>query len=194
MKKCVILILIILSINANAQTQNIMTDSRDGKIYKTTHVSNETWMAENLNFEIKNARCYNNDTCICFELGRLYTYETAIEVCPTGWHLPSLDEWEKLLDFLGGEDIAGGALKEVGYTHWNKPNTNGSDELGFTALPAGRHDMNGYIYMGNIGGWWSAREHNISKAFSISIYHDHQYVFTGIENKNDRISVRCVKD
>jgi uncharacterized protein (TIGR02145 family) len=82
-------------------------------------------------------------------------------VCPTGWHLPSDAEWTELTDYLGGEDVAGGKLKETGTTHWTSPNTGATNETGFTALPGGHRSTgtNGsFADLGTNGYWWSATE------------------------------------
>jgi uncharacterized protein (TIGR02145 family) len=107
--------------------------------------------------------------------GALYTWPAAINgfvdpyidpdldtigvqgVCPTGWHLPSNEEWKTLIDYLGGEDIAGGKLKETGITHWQSPNEGTTNESGFTALPGGYRDAGGaFIDIGYGGNWWSS--------------------------------------
>jgi len=79
------------------------TDYRDGKTYKTVRIGNQTWMAENLNFNNLNSWCNQ-----CETYGRLYNYEAALTSCPSGWHLPSDDEWSILMSNCGGENVAGG--------------------------------------------------------------------------------------
>jgi uncharacterized protein (TIGR02145 family) len=58
-------------------------------------------------------------------------------ICPTGWHIPTDKEWKTLIPYVGGEEHAGGKLKEKGFTHWLPPNTGVTDEFGFNALPGG---------------------------------------------------------
>jgi len=87
-------------------------------------------------------------------------------VCPAGWHLPSDAEWTELTDYLGGESVAGGKLKETGTTHWASPNTDATNETGFTALPGGYRGSNGtFNYIGYFGYWWSASESNTNYAW-----------------------------
>ena len=102
-----------------AQETGSLTDDRDGKVYKTVKIGDQWWMGENL--------AYNTDGgCFTYEdikdyvdiYGYLYTWETAKNVCPAGWHLPSNSEFVQLANFLGGPDIAGGKLKEAGTDHW----------------------------------------------------------------------------
>ncbi len=97
------------------------TDSRDGKIYITVKIGNQTWMAENLNFTTaEGSWCYENDSTYCEKYGRLYSWETAREVCPAGWHLPSKSEFETLLSNVGGSGSnAYYALKDCGSSGFN---------------------------------------------------------------------------
>ena len=87
------------------EAENVLKDPRDGKKYKTVKIGNQTWMAENLNYEIADSYCYNNDTSNCDKYGRLYTRDAALKACPAGWHLPSMDEFKTLIETVGGEKI-----------------------------------------------------------------------------------------
>jgi len=78
------------------------TDERDSKTYKTVKIDNQTWMAENLNYDAEGSQCYENDPANCTVYGKLYDWETAMKACPKGWHLPSKDEWLVLVNFTGG--------------------------------------------------------------------------------------------
>jgi len=85
------------------------------------------------------ARCYWNDDSVSYasDYGALYNYYTIADsrkIAPVGWHVPSLYDWVILRDYLG-PDSAGGKLKEAGTTHWQSPNTDATNETGFTALP-----------------------------------------------------------
>ncbi len=116
-------------------------------------------------------------------------------VCPTGWHLPSDAEWTVLTDYLGGESVAGGKLKETGTTHWNSPNTGATNETGFTALPGGYRYYSGtFLNIGNGGYWWSASEKDTDLAW----YRDMVCYYNDVSRDNyDKelgFSVRCVRD
>ena len=112
-------------------------------------------------------------------------------VCPTGWHVPSDDEWRTLTTFLGGYAVAGDKLKETGTTHWITPNAGATNETGFTALPGGFRDYLGGSY-GGIGAgcaWWSSTEAYPTLAFFRYV---NMYSFS--TGKQDGRSVRCVRD
>ncbi|MDR0515510.1 MAG: hypothetical protein LBH25_00520 [Fibromonadaceae bacterium] len=136
-------------------------DSRDGKTYKTAKIGTQTWMAENLNYadkNDKNSKCYDNKPDNCNTYGRLYGgWGISSEVCPIGWHLPKNEEWETLINFVGGESLAGYQLKAV--SGWDN-NGNGKDDYGFTALPSGMKsgsmNQDGKFSYAGGGGYWLA--------------------------------------
>jgi|LSQX01.2.fsa_nt_gb uncharacterized protein (TIGR02145 family) len=117
-------------------------------------------------------------------------------VCPTGWHLPSDAEWTELTDYLGGESVAGGKLKETGTTHWASPNTGATNETGFTALPGGSRSSIGGSFgsNGDRGGWWSATEDAATFAWSRRMYGSNSGVSRYFSSKELGFSVRCVRD
>jgi len=118
-------------------------------------------------------------------------------VCPDGWHLPSDAEWTQLTDYLGGDSLAGGKLKETGTIHWNSPNTSATNETGFSALPGGNTGVSeGFYRLKNNGEWWSATETetDVEGARNRYMSHDRSDVSKGSGDKRLGYSVRCVKD
>jgi len=166
------------------------TDSRDGKTYKFVKINNQTWMAENLNFEFGNSKCYDNEAENCEKYGRLYSWKDANAVCPPGWHLPSDEEWNELVAFVGEEE-AGKKLKSK--NGWDEEG-NGTDEYDFSALPGGLGWSRGFNNAGNLGYWWSASDVNRLDAWSRNINYSHDVLFRYLNDKIYMYSVRCIKD
>ncbi len=116
-------------------------------------------------------------------------------VCPTGWHVPTDAEWNVLTNYLGGVDVAGGKMKEVGTTSWNSPNTDATNTSLFTGLPGGYRDYSGnYSYIGGIGFWWSSSESSTGDAWYRNLYYGSGYAVRDNANKTYGFSVRCLRD
>lgn len=133
----------------------------DGNIYHTVTIGSQIWMVENLRvthfrngtplilaidslmwsaFGDTHYCYYQNDTQNAETYGALYNQQCILDsrgLAPTGWHIPNLSEFQTLIDYLGGEAVAGGKLKEFATVHWNQPNLGANNESGFTALPGG---------------------------------------------------------
>ncbi|MBU1369589.1 MAG: fibrobacter succinogenes major paralogous domain-containing protein [Bacteroidetes bacterium] len=202
-------IALIMAISLNAQQTGTFKDSRDGKTYTTIEIGSQTWFAENLNYETSNSWWYNSSSANGNIYGRLYTWAAAMNgesssnsvpsgvqgICPDGWHLPSDAEWSVLTDYLGGEDVAGGKMKEVGTAHWYSPNTGATNSSGFTALPGGYRNSNGSFYdLGRSGDWWSATETISTAAWRRSLDYSNGNVYRYSASKVGGFSVRCVRD
>jgi uncharacterized protein (TIGR02145 family) len=114
-------------------------------------------------------------------------------ICPDGWHLPSMTEWDSLINFLGGPDIAGGPMKEPGTFHWSDPNTGGSNSSGFSALPGGYYEnSSGYLEVTNYAYFWSSSETYSAGAWSWYINSQYEYAAAYNHSKQLGLSVRCV--
>ena len=181
------------------EQKGTFTDSRDGKIYEWVNIGNQTWMAENLAYKTDTG-CwaqYNDDVNI-ETYGYLYVWNKSIESCPDGWHLPSKEEWETLIDFAGGYEIAGGKLKQTGTHYWSSPNEGAVDSYGFRALPGGYYNLISseptFELMNDVGAWWSSSEDN-ERAFVFSLeYYESGLDPLGPGNKDDAFSIRCIKN
>jgi uncharacterized protein (TIGR02145 family) len=184
-----------------------VTDSRDKQKYRTVKIGGQTWMAENLNYKTGNSWCYGDDESNCKKYGRLYDWNAAKSACPEGWHLPSREEWDRLMSAVGGVrkiDKTGQAYYEVvgkklkSKTGWNDDyrgkSGNGADEFGFSALPGGCRYSNGsFSYVGEYGYWWSATEYGRSgHAFRWHMIYPLDYVSENTIDKSDGFSVRCL--
>jgi uncharacterized protein (TIGR02145 family) len=199
-------------------TYGTVTDI-DGNVYKTITIGTQTWMAENLkvskyrngdpipkvtddtawNNLTTGAYCdYNNTPNNSTTYGKLYNWYAVNDsrsIAPKGWHVPSDDEWTILTEYLGGDSVAGGKLKETGSTHWNSINTGSTNETGFTALPGGYRNYDSkFSLIKQYGYWWSSTENCTSDAYYRCIFYSNIDVFRHIYVLVDGFSVRCVRD
>ena len=189
---------------AHKEVGGSFTDSRDNQTYGTIKIGTQTWMAENLNYKVRGSRCYNNDPDNCEEYGRLYDWETALNACPKGWHLPSNDEWEVLYRFVDGTSgtekpysskTAGKYLKaKSGWNYYEGSSGNGTDDYGFTALPGGLAHPDGKLSSaaGNYGNWWSSSEYDDDSAYNRFKSYKHNNAGWETEAKSKLFSVRCL--
>lgn len=179
----------------------------DAVIYKNFDVApvpsvtigSQVWMAENLAIDDGLGGIFYPDGDIdnVADYGLLYTWDAAMRVAATveGWHLPTDAEWTTLTDYLGGEMVAGGKLKETGTTHWTSPNTGATNETGFTALPGGLRFENGtFSRIGTLGYWWCATDINAASAWYSRISNTSVSVYYGSNSKMRAFSVRLVKN
>lgn len=136
-----------------------LVDSRDGQIYKTVKIGDQIWMAENLNYSTGSS--WTNDTLDKDGsiFGRFYYRGTSLEACPEGWHLPTRDEMETLIETAGGIEIAGKHLKAT--STWNKnkdgKDGNGDDSFCFSAKAAGgsQEETKGAYNVGEYTTFWT---------------------------------------
>ncbi|MCL2284628.1 MAG: InlB B-repeat-containing protein [Fibromonadales bacterium] len=172
------------------------TDTRNSQsqIYPTVILNGKRWFAKNLNFNASGSLCHSNLQANCDKHGRLYTWDIANSVaCPSGWHLPTNDEWVDLIEFAGGYEFAGRALKSK--TDWD-----GNDDFNFSALPGGSH--NGitfeygvtYEYIGLAGLWWTSTKFEGSPLYK-SVLSFNDDIGGGVDMLAEySLSVRCVED
>ncbi|MDR2582574.1 MAG: hypothetical protein LBC75_03745 [Fibromonadaceae bacterium] len=163
-------------------------DDRDCQSYRFAKIGTQTWMVENLAFEITpGSKIYRDDPANLTKYGRLYDFETAKKACPRGWHLPCKEEWEKLINFSRSPDSNDFKVPEA----W-KENRKG-DTLGFAALPGGYCDSDGFHDVGKVGYWWVAPD-NSGNAYRLRISYNYDDILYNEFDKNSLLSVRCVKD
>ena len=173
-----------------------LKDDRDGQTYKTVKIGSQWWMAENLSYRTTGGYCYNdpfNDPAEnCRKEGRLYLWNVAKDACPSGWHLPSKEEWNTLFNAVGGSDTAGKMLKSVSDWH---DNGNGVDAYGFSLFPASYRDVKGNNYsIGSFAFFWSSSEYDEDKANDLWLMWENDSVGLDKYDKGFGYSVRCVID
>jgi uncharacterized protein (TIGR02145 family) len=195
----------------------------EGNSYKTVYIGNQQWMGENLktakyndgtaipnitdNTQWSNNTTgawsyYNNDAANNVKYGKLYNWFAVSSttngnknMCPTGWHVPTDAEWTVLIDYLGGTNVAGGKMKEVGTSSWNSPNTEAANTSLFTGLPGGYRSNNGsYYFIGYYGYWWSSTEYGTSNAWSRTLGGSNGVAYRNYDGKELGFSVRCLRD
>jgi len=158
-----------------------------GETYETIVIGKQTWMARNFNYDVADSKCYDNDPANCTKYGRLYDWETAMTICPSGWHLPSMDDWDTLTIVVGGVYSAGKHLKAT-------TNGNGLDSYGFAALLGGYGDFEGnFSSIGIYSYFWSSSASK-NTAFRKIINYASEAFFSDNGYKGDLFSVRCLQD
>ncbi|MFO7721913.1 MAG: FISUMP domain-containing protein [Bacteroidales bacterium] len=197
----------------------LVTDA-DGNHYRGIRIGTQCWMQENLKttrFDngasiakvtdgtawiglTTPAYCWylNDSASYAAVYGPLYNWYAAgaVNLCPSGWHVPTDAEWTVLIDHLGGSNIAGNKLKESGLLHWNSPNTGATNESAFTARPGGfREGTDGnYYLMGNNGRYWSSTASSIANGWLRELNNSNGIVYRNNYTKKNGYSVRCIKD
>ena len=198
-------------------TYGSLTDI-DGNQYATVNIGSIEIMAENLKVTkysngdpIPNVQDgnewinlstgawshYNNDSQYENPYGKLYNWYAISDsrnVCPSGWHVPTDSEWTSITDFLGGDTIAGGKMKSSGTQLWSSPNTDATNESGFSGLPGGNRRYDGFFSkMGGDGEWWIAVDSTYGGLIELVSYSGgigRYYQVIKVKG----LSVRCVKD
>jgi len=186
----------------NDENQNddglTFTDNRDNQTYKYVKIGDQYWMAENLNYNAGSGSwVYDNNSYYATTYGRLYNWETACDVCPAGWHLPSDAEFTELENYLssnGYNGTEGTALKAT--AGWNSGG-NGTDNYGFSALPGGgllNGSNSSFSGLGYYGYWWSSTQYSSSSARLCNLSYFLTLLYRYYDDKSNGYSVRCVKD
>jgi uncharacterized protein (TIGR02145 family) len=179
----------------NKLNASFFTDSRDKQKYRTMKIGDQTWMAENLNYNMSSSKCYDNLTSNCKKYGRLYNWNMAMKACPSGWRLPSKTEWENLIIFAGTEKVAGKHLKAKSGWNDSKGLSDNSDTYGFAALPGGDSYSNGHFgNAGSFGRWWGSSDYDSIYAYIRAMDYLSEGASWGYIDKSYLFSVRCVQD
>jgi uncharacterized protein (TIGR02145 family) len=123
------------------------------------------------------------------------TSTDTLNICPSGWHVPTDTEWTTLTTELGGESVAGGKMKSIGTAYWNSPNTEATNESGFSGLPGGYRFYDGsFSNIKNVAFFWSATEGNLYNAWNRDLSYGSDDFAGSATPKSFGASVRCLKD
>jgi len=209
---------------AGLQAQT-MTDF-EGNVYKTVKIGTQTWMAENLKTTRYNdgsaiplikddkewaestspAYCWFKNDAATYKnkFGALYNWYAVStnKLCPRGWHVPADAEWTTLTNYLGGESVAGGKLKQTDTIRWQSPNIGATNKSGFTAISTGFRNYSGSfeiygsnnLYFRSNGYWWSSTELYSFNAYYRRLYNSLTDVYRSLSTKQFGYSVRCMRD
>ncbi|HEX5111943.1 MAG TPA: fibrobacter succinogenes major paralogous domain-containing protein [Saprospiraceae bacterium] len=130
--------------------------------------------------------------------GKLYNWYAVNDprgLAPEGWHIPSDFEWTTMINTLGGNNIAGGAMKATGTTNWTIPNLGATNLCNFTAQPGGQRTSTGtFNNKGNYGYWWTNSPASSTTAWSRNLNYNDMQVGGATTDKQSGYSVRCVRD
>tara|TARA_B110000908_G_C10235063_1_gene442816 strand:+ start:1068 stop:1652 length:585 start_codon:yes stop_codon:yes gene_type:complete len=192
------IIVIILSSFLNIANTEIESDTfkdpRDGNEYKTVVIGGQTWMSENLKYKTEGAIPYNNNTDNIALYGYLYDWETSQNVCPKGWHLPNEEEWNQLIDFLGGKNKAGGKMKsKSAEANWTSPNRFATNSSGFNAFPSAISKSGVFSSLKDVAYFWSS-EAECTSAYTVYLTYKAGFADKKVTPKTDMVAIRCIKN
>ena len=192
----------------------------DAASYPNVTIAGQIWMQKNLNVctyrngdiipEVTDlaqwdslttgAWCYsNNNPANGAIYGKLYNWYAVNDprgLAPVGWNIPSVAEFNALITSLGGTNVAGGKMKEIGTAHWISPNLGADNSSGFSALPGGSLDpINvNFFSFGTHCYLWSSNEDNSIAAWLMNLYNYSSDASVSPTYKKYAFSVRCIKE
>ena len=199
-KKSIVFITILSIVTGNClcsygQEAGSITDPRDGTVYKTVKIGDQVWLGENLAFKTPDGwSVYEDISDYVKKFGYLYTWEAAAIACPVGWRLPSMQDWWSLSKSLGGDEIAGGKLKEAGTSSWKDPNTGATNSSGFAALPGGRRGDKDMKYIGTSTFFWTNVDDDDATSWCGALSSSSEDLALSPVEKKNGFSVRCIKN
>ena len=208
--------LLLLCFNLFSQNTGGGLTDIDGNNYTTVIIGSQEWMSENLRTtkysngnpipmdnddvqwsSLTTGAWVNYDYIEQSQYGRLYNWYSIIDqrkLCPTGWNIPTREDWITLTDNLGGLESAGGKMKIPGFEFWNSPNTNATNESGFSGIPGGYRLFNSdFVNFGNFGRWWSSTQESQWRGWHLSLGYIYGNATIDVSEFTIGASVRCVK-
>jgi uncharacterized protein (TIGR02145 family) len=188
--------------------------------YKTLKIGTQCWMQSNLKVsKYRNGDAiptglsdkdwafaksgayaiYDNNNSNNAIYGKLYNMPAMRDsrgLCPIGWHVPSDNEWTILINYLGGEEVAGGKMKSTGTSYWNSPNRGATNKSGFSVLPGGYRDSRGrFEHIKENAVFWSSTEFTEGNVWTRNLYASFVAGYKDYySNRTYSASVRCLRD
>jgi len=217
---------VVFNVDSNGVLTSINTCSGDtyvrdydGNYYGTATIGTQTWFTENLrttrytdgspitnitnsttwsNLNVAAYCAYDNDninTCFGY-LYNFYTTQEVVGLCPTGYRVPTLSDYNTLSSYLGGNSVAGGKMKTGGFVWWNSPNDGATDISGFNAYPAGRRLYSGnFNFFGETATFWVDSVDGCASNFAkiVQLKYTNNDLDFQCDNKRNGYSIRCIK-
>lgn len=195
----------------------VLVDGRDGQSYRTVAIGSKIWMAQNLAYNAFGSWCLENEDDSCRKYGRIYQWSSAMDIgirydndhwqgsdsnhqgiCPVDWHVPSDQEWDDLVVFVGGSASAGRVLKATSGWSAEPPalgGHGGDDVVGMRILP-GNHGGTAGEAIGHhsMAKFWSSTGRNGRTASNVEFDGETDSSHRGEQVKTDALSLRCIKD
>ena len=219
MKKLLLFGVFASCFNISAQTFGGGVTDIDGNNYTSVIIGDQEWMAENLRtsrysngdtipndtngiqWNLLNTGVwahYDNDSLYETPFGKLYNWyavSDSANICPIGWHVPSNNDWDELIDTLGSN--VGGKLKSTGTTYWWSPNSGATNETGFSALPSGNTQAiwaPSFFGNGMNAHFWSSTEQSVGSAYDYVLQYNSASFGSYYDEKHFGFCIRCIKN
>lgn len=164
-----------------------LIDERDGYNYSTFQIGDQCWMTENLNYIIEGSSCYDNDISNCEINGRLYNWSMASYACPSGWELPSDEDFKTLERYLGMD------YSDTDKTGWRNVSLNAEGTLDLLNISlSGHKDASGkFKYLNEYANFWTSGE--VDQIIARSFRSKDNSIYRGNASGEHSYSVRCIK-
>jgi uncharacterized protein (TIGR02145 family) len=191
------------------------TITYEGQVYNTVFIQSHCWLRENLNVGVQmqgeqdqtdngiiEKHCYNDQEEMCEKYGGLYQWDEMMQyvessergICPEGWHVPNHGFMASFASDLGGQQFAGGKMKETGTAYWSFPNAMADNSTGFSSRAGGNRGAEGNYYnFGSTSYFWTSSQTGIGAMSWYNRYTDGAFNYNLFDINTAR-SVRCIRD